>query len=186
MQNSKTTFCSSSRHTTEDGAVDKCNASFTAFICSPSFIQSTKKSQKHHYIRRQRERKESRLLPLGFHLGFTAAGSAWFSSVPKLFTCKRITSNRLNTGIERDERAYVGDLGFWELHCGRNWRLLQCICEAICEEARKDEIATSVLRRWRAFLLREWENSEGNLKVEEETVNLQWGNGEENRSISFL
>jgi len=90
--------------------VDKCNASFTAFICSPSIIQSTLKKIKITSKKRQRERKVSRILPLGFHLGFTTAGSAWFSSVPKLFTCKRTTSNRLITGIERDEREYVGEL----------------------------------------------------------------------------
>jgi len=38
--------------------------------------------------------------PLGFHLGFTASGSAWFSSVPNLFTCKRPTRNQLITELK--------------------------------------------------------------------------------------
>lgn len=36
LQNSRTLFCSTCRHTRFDGALDTCNASFTAFNCSIS------------------------------------------------------------------------------------------------------------------------------------------------------
>ena len=174
LQNSKTTFCSSSRHTTEHGAVDKCNASFTAFICSPSIIKSTKKIRIHHYKKkRQWERKRiSNLtfgIPLGFHsfwirlvfigtelvylqtfgipLGFHSFRIRLVFIGTELVYLQTTDKKSVDYRIERDERASVGELGFSELHWGRNWRLPLCIGGEICGEAMKGEIATCVLRR---------------------------------------